>query len=347
MLDLPNVEFLRVCRMVLKGECNDLDLVRAIQKARKNLQTIKNEFLSQAASQEKTLRLTRMEADAVLVSFQSYSKGVETIEHYLSSRNRVVLARGMEQVRQAIERIETAFHRYHVALLAVHGPTDMPGYNFLANAVQEYQQDKMTKNDLETLIRAAHFSVKKSLDSLASHIHLPEVEKLNEAYLLHQQALEELKDQLSRGNPIHEGMARFQKSWELIWERKIPAEVKILSETPTPSSAANFMINTAKELISGNIHPSYFVEALKDVKIQRELFTDQLKELQLASPDSKRVQQTVAKGREALALYSDAIDRFMKFQETMETKHLPPASMMLQKAVLQLYEVFKALRTRL
>lgn len=330
------IEFLQVCRLVLKGERHDSDLEEAIRTARANLRQVKEEFLAHVSPPGDSIQV-KQAGDTVLAAIQSYSSGIDIIESYLQTKDKTVLAKGMEQVRQAIERMEAGFHRYQAALLALRGPTDMPGYNLIANTLEEFKQKKISRNDFEGLVRAAHDSVQKSLQSIATHLHLKEVKKLKEAYEAHQAALALLIERLAEEKPSSEALSQFQKSCELIRDSRIPAQIKIFTEKPTPSNAANFMINLTGEIISGNIHPSYFHEALKHLKMEYELFNRQLKEI-----EDKRNAEQIAEGREALALYGRALDGYKKFQETMESKHLPQASLQLENAISQLYRVLKS-----
>lgn len=320
MTQFPDHDFLQLCRMVLKGDRPADDFAIAVGKARENLANLKNDFLDHAEE-------GFPECNSVIDAFDAYAKGIDIVDEFLNSRDRDRLTFGMEKVRQAIEQLESALYRYDVWQLARSGPSDSPGYNLIAEAIHDYAEGEMPKEELEVALKSAKRAANRLLDTFASDFNFPEMQALKRAFDAHQNALQGMIDRLESKSPLDEPLQKFRQASALMTNVISAAQIRRLTDAPTPSRAANFLINTARECSLGTLSPKYFKEAVRLVKREHEHFKSQI--------------QGQAIGKEALDLYLGALKGFEAAFKTNDIKTLTRLSQTLKSAVFQLYETLK------
>jgi len=337
MVDPERTEFLEFCRLVLKGEALESELPKAITAARNNLTELRANFLVSISREPLNVQEeTKPAMNETLSALDAYSEALNLIEDCAGRGVRSALAKGMESVRQAIQRAESAFRRYEVSLLSTNGPTELPGYNLLAGSFEALEKGEATQEELLALIQSASTSTTQSMESFNRYLHLSEVAQLKEAYEDHEKALDELKLCLLNGKPLEAALFLFEQSCRVVEKEKIEAEIRILTDGPTPSPSANFMINLSTSFEGVKAHSSYFAHAL--LQLQKEYRHFQ-KELEAIKPRAS--EETTEKCQTGLQVYEAALAKFVEFEKLQDPKLLVKGSRLLRQAILELYDAFK------
>lgn len=339
-MDPEKVELLDYCKELLDGKESVSGLSKAISSARGKTLKLKQDFsdrVLKASSEVQSKCHNEIHEGEAALDF--YLESLNILEDYIKDQKRHVLIRGMESVRRGLARMMSAFYHYQVASLIAEGPTDMPNYNLLFQAVKKYQGKNGTKQDVLDWIKAIKLSVEQMKPAFENNKKLETIQRFLHVLDKHQQTLTKIEVNLQKDQPVMDLMEQFKENCEMLRELQNPAVMEILSSGPTHSITANIMIHTTRMFIERTANYDQFTAALNSLENEYQYFKKQLEIVRSSETNSSK--ELAEEALAGMEIYGSAVDSFHKYQETFDAEFLRKGVLTLEEAMTKLYETSK------